>query len=526
MAPKLLLADDSVTIQRVIELTFADEDVHGRGRRRRRSRRSTRVQADRPDIVLADVGMPERDGYEVAAFIKGDPELAHIPVLLLTGAFEPVDEVRARAVGLRRRAGQAVRAADGDQPRPRAAGRQARAARSAAQAGHRRAPRDATGCDRSREPAADSLEDYFDRLDAALASKASHRQPHARSGARGRRRPSPCGPRPTLRRRVGRRRRRSLARATARGDGSGRLDPPAAVSAGGRPQRRSPSRPGHLRRAASAVSAAVRAQRRCVPSSVGCRPSPRCSPPSRGIAPAPAHRGPMLDARLADGPSRHRRGRPPRHRPDGRRHACGRPCSMSPSGSSARRSPGSRASDSCRVARARGSLPASDVVRATRRAESITCRSRCRWSLMSDGLTVPSHRRSRQARARRSRAEVDRALGRRRRLPVRSHALARRGLFDRHAAADRQRLAARRPRLLVHPHRRRRPLPADARQGRVLSDGMGRQRPADRAPRAELLRRPLRSVAAVRLRRSRRPTSRASSRSRSRGRTSSSCARG
>ena len=43
--------------------------------------------------------MPERDGYEVAAFVKGDPHLAHIPVLLLTGAFEPVDEARASAVG-------------------------------------------------------------------------------------------------------------------------------------------------------------------------------------------------------------------------------------------------------------------------------------------------------------------------------------------------------------------------------------------------------------------------------------------
>ncbi len=98
MHPKLLLADDSVTIQRVIELTFADEDVQvlavGDGQQA-----IDRVKTDRPDIVLADVGMPERDGYEVAAFIKGDPELAHIPVLLLTGAFEPVDEARARAVG-------------------------------------------------------------------------------------------------------------------------------------------------------------------------------------------------------------------------------------------------------------------------------------------------------------------------------------------------------------------------------------------------------------------------------------------
>ena len=69
-----------------------------RGRRRRAGDRSS-IQADRPDIVLADVGMPERDGYEVAAFIKRTPQLAHIPVLLLTGAFEPVDEARARAVG-------------------------------------------------------------------------------------------------------------------------------------------------------------------------------------------------------------------------------------------------------------------------------------------------------------------------------------------------------------------------------------------------------------------------------------------
>ncbi len=98
MAHRLLLADDSVTIQRVIELTFADEDVEvltaGDG-----EQAITRVQAERPDIVLADIGMPKRSGYDVAAFIKGQPELSHIPVLLLTGAFEPVDEGRAQATG-------------------------------------------------------------------------------------------------------------------------------------------------------------------------------------------------------------------------------------------------------------------------------------------------------------------------------------------------------------------------------------------------------------------------------------------
>ena len=98
VTPKLLLADDSVTIQRVIELTFADENVQvvavGDGKEA-----IDRLEADPPDIVLADVGMPECDGYEVAEFIKGNPRLAHIPVLLLTGAFEPVDDARARAIG-------------------------------------------------------------------------------------------------------------------------------------------------------------------------------------------------------------------------------------------------------------------------------------------------------------------------------------------------------------------------------------------------------------------------------------------
>jgi CheY-like chemotaxis protein len=98
MKPKLLLADDSVTIQRVIELTFADEDVDvvavGDGQLA-----IDRLEADPPDIVLADVDMPKRDGYEVAAYIKSRPKLAHIPVVLLTGAFEPVDQARAERAG-------------------------------------------------------------------------------------------------------------------------------------------------------------------------------------------------------------------------------------------------------------------------------------------------------------------------------------------------------------------------------------------------------------------------------------------
>ena len=125
-------------------------------------------------------------------------------------------------------------------------------------------------------------------------------------------------------------------------------------------------------------------------------------------------------------------------------------------------------------------------------------------------------------------AEVWEAAGR---LPLpRRRGRPRGRLLHRHPAAHRVRVAAHRPRLHLHPHRPARPVPPDARQARVLPDGLGRQRAAHRAPRAELLRRPLRPVAPLRRRRSRRPPRAPRSRReagdqrRSRAATSSSCA--
>jgi CheY-like chemotaxis protein len=177
MPHKLLLADDSVTIQRVIELTFADEDVQvtavGNGQEA-----IERVQRDRPDIILADVGMPERNGYEVAAFVKGNPSTAHIPVVLLTGAFEPVDEGRARAVGCdgvlvkpfepqivisRVKDLLAGRAPSGMWSTPSAQG-------PVRQGG---ADTDLRAAAPATSAPSDPLEAYFDRLDAAFASAGS-----------------------------------------------------------------------------------------------------------------------------------------------------------------------------------------------------------------------------------------------------------------------------------------------------------------------------------------------------------------
>ena len=170
MSQKLLVADDSITVQRVVELTFSTEGVDvvavGDG-----EQAIAAIERERPDLVLADVSMPGRDGYEVAEFVKRTPHLSRTPVVLMTGAFEQIDESRARAVGC-----------DGVLAKPfephmvvslvhqllEAAAPAAVPGGTAAEA----APR--TGF--PFEPGANvsattsSLDDYFDRLDEALAS--------------------------------------------------------------------------------------------------------------------------------------------------------------------------------------------------------------------------------------------------------------------------------------------------------------------------------------------------------------------
>ncbi|HEX7126377.1 MAG TPA: response regulator [Thermodesulfobacteriota bacterium] len=98
MPKKLLLADDSITIQKVIGITFANEDftlttVDNGVDAIQTARRI------RPDLILADVVMPGKNGYEVCEYVKHDPELRNTPVLLLAGTFESFDEAEMARVG-------------------------------------------------------------------------------------------------------------------------------------------------------------------------------------------------------------------------------------------------------------------------------------------------------------------------------------------------------------------------------------------------------------------------------------------
>jgi CheY-like chemotaxis protein len=98
MPIKILLADDSITIQKVVELTFSDGDYEvvatSNG-----TKAIEQIHQLRPDIILSDIIMPEKNGYELCEWVKSHPEYRTIPVILLTGTFEPFDPDRAEKAG-------------------------------------------------------------------------------------------------------------------------------------------------------------------------------------------------------------------------------------------------------------------------------------------------------------------------------------------------------------------------------------------------------------------------------------------
>ena len=98
MGKKLLLADDSITIQKVVGIIFANEDyeltIVDNG-----ATALEKAAEIKPDMMLVDALMPGKTGYEVAEAIRRHPSLNATPILLMTGAFEPFDETKATECG-------------------------------------------------------------------------------------------------------------------------------------------------------------------------------------------------------------------------------------------------------------------------------------------------------------------------------------------------------------------------------------------------------------------------------------------
>src|SRR5439155_23452715 len=96
LVTRVLLSDCSTSIQKVVEHTFSEGDYQVLCVRTG-AQALKKITEVRPDIALLDVIMPEKNGYEVCEQIKRILATSGIPVLLLTGTFEPFDKKRADA---------------------------------------------------------------------------------------------------------------------------------------------------------------------------------------------------------------------------------------------------------------------------------------------------------------------------------------------------------------------------------------------------------------------------------------------
>jgi CheY-like chemotaxis protein len=98
MRRTILLADDSPTIRKLVTQTFAEGDFDVVSV----SNGDAAIKAfeeNKPSVVLADIYMPGKNGYEVCKYVRNHPQLRTTPVVLLVGAFDAFDESTAKQSG-------------------------------------------------------------------------------------------------------------------------------------------------------------------------------------------------------------------------------------------------------------------------------------------------------------------------------------------------------------------------------------------------------------------------------------------
>src|SRR3954454_9450203 len=82
--PTVYFIDDSATMREVIKIAFRRENINVVAYNDAASALS-QIELQRPDVVITDFIMPEKDGYEVCQYIKQSQALSSIPVILMSG---------------------------------------------------------------------------------------------------------------------------------------------------------------------------------------------------------------------------------------------------------------------------------------------------------------------------------------------------------------------------------------------------------------------------------------------------------
>ena len=97
--PHLVLAEDSPTIQKLVQLCFKSEDIEVHCFEDGTSTLEYLKTGPADVVLLADVAIPGLDGYKLCRAVKQNPKTASTPVVLLVGVFDGFDVQRAEQVG-------------------------------------------------------------------------------------------------------------------------------------------------------------------------------------------------------------------------------------------------------------------------------------------------------------------------------------------------------------------------------------------------------------------------------------------
>jgi len=94
----ILVVDDSPTVRKIVKVTLtkmgcrvvmAEDGLEA----------LTKIEDEKPDLILLDIIMPHLDGYQLCSLIKKKPHYKHIPVVMLSGKDGFFDKVRGRLAG-------------------------------------------------------------------------------------------------------------------------------------------------------------------------------------------------------------------------------------------------------------------------------------------------------------------------------------------------------------------------------------------------------------------------------------------
>jgi len=94
----VLIADDEPHVVDLVRVTLEDERVRVLAAQDAAGALLL-AGALRPDLLLLDVGLPDRSGLEVCAELKREPELAAMKIVMLTAAAQEADVRRGLAAG-------------------------------------------------------------------------------------------------------------------------------------------------------------------------------------------------------------------------------------------------------------------------------------------------------------------------------------------------------------------------------------------------------------------------------------------